>query len=58
MLATIIGTVGLVAVGFIGGVSALLFLGFRLPSTHLRAVLRTVRELREGLAEIRRDVGE
>ncbi len=57
MLASIIGTVGLLAIGAIGGASALLFLGFRLPSAHTRAVLRAFGELREHVAAIRRDVG-
>lgn len=58
MLATFIGTVGLIGLGAIGGASALLFLGFRPPNAQARALARELRALREHIAAIRRGVGE
>lgn len=56
-MATLMAVLGMMILGGIGGVCAMLFLGYRRPTVHEREVVRAFTAIRSELHAIRRDIG-
>ncbi len=55
-MADTVAVLGMLILGGVGGVCAMLFLGFRRPSAHQQEVVRTFSAIQSEIQAIRRDL--